>query len=148
MLWRLQGGSMQRQPTIFLLGIILAAGAGCEKKGEPRTEVKSTVKSTSADGAKTTTTTEALQVGSTLAGTTETTSDTAHGKAKIVSETVVGTVTAYKPNSEIVILTGDDRKHRFALDRKDSRAEVAPEVTVGTKVRLTEENDAEGRKLV
>lgn len=139
---------MPRHTTVFLLGIVLAAGAGCEKKGEPRTEVKSSVKSTSADGAKTTTTTEALQIGSTLAGTTETTSDTAHGKAKSETETVVGTVTAYKPNSEIVILTGDGKKHSFALDQKDSSAEVASGVTVGTKVQLIQEKDASGRKLI
>lgn len=139
---------MQRQATVFLLGIALAAGTACEKKEEPRTEVKSTVKSTSADGAKTTTTTEATQIGSTLAGTTETKSDTAQGKSKVVRETVIGTVTAYKPNSEIVILTGNDKKHRFALDKKNTRAEVASGVTVGTKVQLTEENDAEGNKMI
>ena len=141
-------GFMRPIMSLFLLGSVLFAGAACEKNKEPRTEVKSSVKSTSADGAKTTTTTEAVRVGSTLAGTTETTSDTSQGKVKSETETVVGTVTTYKPNKEIEILTGDNKKHDFTLDQKDSRVEVAGEVTVGTKVQLTQEKDSEGRKLI
>jgi hypothetical protein len=142
------GGVMRRVMSLFLLGGVLFGGMACEKNREPRTEVKSSVKSTDADGAKTTTTTEAVRVGSTLAGTTQTTSDTSHGKVKSETETVVGTVTTYKPDKEIEILTGDNKKHDFALDQKDSHVEVAREVTVGTKVQLTREKDSEGRKLI
>src|SRR6266540_685131 len=69
------GGLMRRVAVASLLGFALLAAAACEKKAEPRLEVKSEAKSTSPDGAKTTTTTETLQVGSTLAGTTETKDD-------------------------------------------------------------------------
>jgi hypothetical protein len=149
MLFELPGRlQMRQQGTAFILGIVLLAGAGCAKKEEPRFEVKSQAKSTNADGGKTTTTTESLQVGSTLAGTTETTSNTANGKAKSETETVIGTVTAYKPNKEIEVLTGDNKKHDFALDQKDSRVEVDTRITVGTKVQLVQEKDSAGRKMI
>ena len=139
---------MRQQGTAFILGIVLLAGAGCAKKEEPRLEVKSSAKSTNADGGKTTTTTESLQVGTTLAGTTETTSDTTRGKAKSETETVIGTVTTYRPNKEIEVMTGDSKKHSFALDQKDSRVEIDPRITVGTKVQLVQDKDSEGRKMI
>jgi hypothetical protein len=139
---------MRQHCTALILGIVLLAVAGCAKKEEPRLEVKSSAKSTNADGGKKTTTTESLQVGSTLAGTTETSSDTAHGKAKSETETVIGTVTTYRPNKEIEILTGDNRKHSFALDQKDSQVEMDPRITVGTKVQLVQDKDSAGRKFI
>jgi len=139
---------MRQHATAFILGVILVAGAGCEKKEEPRLEVKSQAKSTNAEGAKTTTTTESVAVGSTLAGKTETTSDTPDGKAKSQTETVIGTVTVYKPNQEIVVMTGDNTKHSFDLDEKDTRAEVDVKVTVGSKVQLIQEKDPAGRTLI
>jgi hypothetical protein len=139
---------MRQQGTALILGIVLLAGAGCAKKEAPRLEVKSQAKSTNADGGKTTTTTESVQVGSTLAGTTETTSDTAAGKAKSATETVIGTVTLYTPNKEIEVMTGDNKKHSFDLAEKDSRADVDVKVTVGSKVQLVQEKDSAGRKLI
>ena len=85
---------MRQHATAFILGIVLLAVAGCAKKEEPRLEVKSQAKSTNADGGKTTTTTESLQVGSTLAGTTETTSDTAHGKQILKLDPLFGSLSA------------------------------------------------------
>ena len=139
---------MRQHATAVILGIVLLAVAGCAKKEEPRLEVKSQAKSTSAEGKKTTTTTESLQVGSTLAGTTETMSDTAHGKAKSETETVIGTVTVYKPNKSIEILTGDNKKHSFDLDEKDSQLHMDPRVTVGTKVQLVQDKDPAGRRVI
>ena len=139
---------MRQQGTALILGIVLVAGAGCAKKEEPRVEVKSSEKSTSADGVKTTTTTESVQIGSTLVGKTETTSNTADGKEKSQMETVIGTVTVYKPNEKIEVMTGDSKKHSFDLNDKNSRAEVDMKVTVGSKVRLTEEKDPAGSKLI
>jgi hypothetical protein len=139
---------MRQHATAFILGIALLAVAGCAKKEEPRLEVKSQAKSTNADGGKTTTTTESLQVGSTLAGTTETTSDTANGKAKSETETVIGTVTTYKPNKEIEILTGDNKKHSFELDEKDSQLAIDPRVTVGTKVQLVQDKGSARRRVI
>ena len=139
---------MRQHWPALILGVILVAGAACEKKEEPRLEVKSSAKSTSADGARTTTTTETVQVGSTLVGKTETTADTPDGKAKSQVETVIGTVTAYRPNEKIEVMTGDNKKHSYDLDDKDSRAEIDLKVTVGSKVQLTEEKDSAGRKLI
>jgi hypothetical protein len=139
---------MRQHQTAIILGIVLVAGAGCAKKEEPRMEVKTEAKSTDATGAKTTTTTESVQVGSTLVGKTETTSNTADGKAKSQVETVVGTVTVYKPMDKIEVMTGDSKKHEFDLDDKDTQASVDVKVTVGSKVQLTEEKDAAGRKLI
>ena len=139
---------MRHNATAVILGIVLLAVAGCAKKEEPRLEVKSQAKSTNADGGKTTTTTESLQVGTTLAETTETSSDTVHGKAKSETETVIGTVTAYKPNKSIEILTGDNKKHSFDLDEKDSQLDMDPRVTVGTKVQLVQDKDSAGRRVI
>ncbi len=137
---------MRRVALACLLGFALLTAAACEKKTEPRLEVKSQAKSTSPDGAKTTTTTETLQVGSTLAGTTETRSDTSQGKSKTETEEVIGTVTAYKAGKEIEVLTGDNKKHSFGLDQKDTRVDIDPRVTVGTKVQLVQTKDNAGRK--
>ena len=139
---------MRQHVTAVILGIVLLAVAGCAKKEEPRLEVKSQAKSTNADGGKTTTTTESLQVGTTLAETTETSSNTAHGKAKSETETVIGTVTVYKPNKSIEILTGDNKKHSFDLDEKDSQLDMDPRVTVGTKVQLVQDKDSAGRRVI
>jgi len=139
---------MRQHATAVILGIVLLAVAGCAKKEEPRLEVKSQAKSTNADGRKTTTTTESLQVGTTLAETTETSSDTAHGKAKSQTETVIGTVTVYKPTKSIEILTGDNKKHSFDLDEKDLQLDIDPRVTVGTKVQLVQDKDSAGRRVV
>ena len=139
---------MRQHATAVILGIVLLAVAGCAKKEEPRLEVKSQAKSTNVDGGKTTTTTESLQVGSTLAETTETPSDSAHGKGKSQTDTVIGTVTVYKPNKSIEILTGDNKKHSFDLDEKDLQLNMDPRVTVGTKVQLVQDKDPAGRKVV
>jgi hypothetical protein len=139
---------MRRIMSLFLLGSALLAGAACEKKEAPRLEVKSQAQSTSADGAKTTTTTDSLQVGSTLVGTTETTSNSPSGKSKSETEEVVGTVTAYKAGKEIEVLTGDNKKHTFGLDQKDTRVDMDPRVTVGTKVQLVQVKDDAGRKSI
>jgi hypothetical protein len=139
---------MRQYASAFILGIVLLSVSGCAKREEPRVEIKSSEKSTNADGGKTTTTTESLQVGSTLAGTTETTSDGAHGKAKSETETIIGTVTAYRPTKEIEVMTGDNKKHSFALDKKDLRLEIDQRVTVGSKVQLMQDTDSEGRKAI
>jgi len=89
-----------------------------------------------------------LQVGSTLAGTTETKSDTSQGKSKTETEEVIGTGTAYKPGKEIEVLTGDNKKHSFGLDQKDTRVDIDPRVTIGTKVQLVQTKDDAGRKSI
>ncbi len=137
-----------RREGLTALGIALLVLAGCQKKEEPRLETRSEQKSTSAEGAKTTTTTQSLQVGSTLAGTTQTTSDTSHGKVKTETETVVGTVTAYAAGKQIEVLTGDNKKHGFDLGQKDTRVEIDPRVTIGTKVQLVQSKDDAGRKSI
>jgi hypothetical protein len=139
---------MRRVAVAVLLGFVFLTAAACEKKETPRLEVKSEAKNTGADGAKATTTTESVQVGSTLAATTETKSDTPQGKSKTQTEEVIGTVTAYKAGKEIVVLTGDNKKHSFDLDQKDTTAEIEPRVTVGTKVQVVQTKDDAGRKSV
>lgn len=137
-----------RRERWAVLGIALLVLAGCAKKDQPRLETKSEQKETSADGAKTTTMTEAVQVGSTLAGTTETRSDTPHGKVKTETETVIGTVTAYTAGKEIAVLTGDNKKHSFDLGQKDTRVDIDPRVTIGSKVQLVQSKDDAGRKMI
>ena len=139
---------MRREAVAFLLGFVVLAAAACEKKEAPQLEVKSQAKSTGPDGAKTTTTTESVQVGTTLAGTTETKSDTSQGKSKTETEEVIGTVTAFKAGKEIEVLTGDDKKHSFDLDEKDTRVDIDPRVTIGTKVQVVQTKDDTGRKSI
>ena len=139
---------MRLHATAVILGFVLLGLAGCEKKEEPRLEVQSKAKSTNPSGGKTTTTTESLQVGSTLSATTETSSDGAHGKTKSETETVIGTVTIYKPNKSIEILTGDSKKHSFDLDDKNTQFDMDPRVTVGTKVQLVQDKDSTGRRVI
>jgi hypothetical protein len=49
---------------------------------------------------------------------------------------------------EIEVLTGDSKKHSFGLDEKDSRVEMDPRITVGTKVRLVQDKDSSGRRMI
>jgi hypothetical protein len=139
---------MRREAVAVLLGFVLLTAAACEKKETPRLEVKSQAKNTGPDGAKATTTTESVQVGSTLSATTETRSDTSQGKTKTETEEVIGTVTAYRAGKEIVVLTGDNKKHSFDLDQKDTRVDIEPRVTIGTKVQLVQTKDDAGRKSI
>ena len=139
---------MRREAVAFLLGFVILTAAACEKKDVPRLEVKSEAKSTGPDGAKTTTTTESVQVGTTLAGTTETKSDTSQGKSKTETEEVIGTVTAFKAGKEIEVLTGDNKKHSFQLDQKETRVDIDPKVTIGTKVQVVQTKDDAGTKSI
>ena len=139
---------MRRVAVVVLLGFVFLAAAACDKKETPRLEVKSEAKNTGPDGAKATTTTESVQIGSTLSATTETKSDTPQGKSKTETEEVIGTVTAYRAGKEIVVLTGDNKKHSFDLDEKDSQLDMDPRVTVGTKVQLVQDKDSAGRRVI
>ena len=128
---------MRQHATAVILGTVLLAVAGCAKKEEPRLEVKSQAKSTNADGGKTTTTTESLQVGSTLAGTTETSSDTAHGKAKSETETVIGQLKQTRVNppvltylqARVLICKGQWPEAVRLLERARPQLEGSPQLT-------------------
>ncbi len=139
---------MRRAAMVILLGFVFLAAAACEKKETPRLEVKSEAKNTGPDGAKATTTTESVQIGSTLSATTETKADTPQGKSKTETEEVIGTVTAYKAGKEIVVLTGDNKKHSFDLNQKDTRVDIEPRVTIGTKVQVVQTRDDAGSKSI
>jgi hypothetical protein len=96
------------------------------------------------DTTKTTTQPETTQVGSTLASTTETKVDTANGDTKSVTNTFIGTVTAFEAGKSIEVMTGNKDVHTFALDDKNDILLIDPSVAVGSKVQLVEEKGAEG----
>ena len=92
-----------------------------------------------ADTTKTTTETETKRMGSTSQSSTTTKVETAAGDTKAVTNTFVGTVTAFKPGKSIELMTGDKDTHSFDLDGKNEQISIDPNVSVGSKVRLVEE---------
>jgi hypothetical protein len=121
--------SSKALPILMMGGIALA---GCNRD---RPDTNTT---------KTTTETTTTQVGSTLASTTETKVDTAHGDTKSVTNTYVGTVTVFEVGKSIEVMTGNKDVHAFALDGKNDMLVIDPSVAVGSKVQLVEEKGAEG----
>jgi hypothetical protein len=93
----------------------------------------------SADTTKTTTETETKRMGSTSQSSTTTKVETAAGDTKAVTNTFVGTVTAFKPGKSIEVMTGDKETHSFDLDGKNQQVSIDPSISVGSKVRLVEE---------
>jgi ABC-type glycerol-3-phosphate transport system substrate-binding protein len=141
------GGLMRRTRFLFLLSsALLAAAVACSKSETPQVETKSETKSTNPDGSRLTTTTESKQVGSTLAVTTETKQSGDGQKMKTENETVIGTVTEYGPGKNLVILTGDGKKHDYDLADKKTVSSVDSRIAVGTKVRLDSSKDDSGNR--
>jgi hypothetical protein len=138
---------MRRTRFLSLLSsTLLAAAVACSKSETPQVETKSETKSTNPDGSRLTTTTESKQVGSTLAATTETKQSGDGQKMKTENETVIGTVTEYGPGKNLVILTGDGKKHDYDLADKKTVSSVDSRITVGTKVRLDSSKDDSGNR--
>ena len=130
----------------LLFSALLAAAVACSKSEAPQVETKSETKSTNPDGSRSTTTTESKQVGSTLAATTETKQSGDGQKMKTENETVIGTVTEYGAGKNLVILTGDGKKHDYDLADKKTVSSVDSRITVGTKVRLDSSKDDSGNR--
>ena len=93
---------------------------------------------------KTTTETEAKQVGSTQEVTTKTKVDTPGGDTSAVTRTLVGTVTEYTPGKSIEVMTGEKDTHSFDLAEKDHVVSIDSRTAVGSKVRLVEEKPEGG----
>ncbi len=97
---------------------------------------------------KTTTETEAKQVGSTQEIKTTTKVDSPSGDTTAVTKTLVGTVTAYAPGKTIEVMTGDKDTQSFALDGKDDVVSIDSRTAVGSKVQLVEEKPEGGIRRV
>jgi hypothetical protein len=65
---------------------------------------------------------------------------------KTENETVIGTVTEYGSGKNLVILTGDGKKHDYDLADKKTVSSVDSRITVGTKVRLDSSKDDSGNR--
>lgn len=101
-----------------------------------------------ADTTKTTTQTETKQVGSTMESTTVTKVDAPSGDSKSVTNSYVGTVTAFQPGQSIEVMTGNKDMHSFELGVEKDVVTIDPAAAVGSKVLLVEEKGAEGQRRV
>ena len=97
---------------------------------------------------KTTTETEAKQVGSTQEIKTTTKVDSPSGDTTAVTKTLVGTVTAYTPGKRIEVMTGDKDTQSFDLDGKDDVVTIDSRTAVGSKVQLVEEKPEGGIRRI
>ena len=129
------------------IALITAVGllVGCSKSEPEKVETTSQTKSRKPGGETTTTTTESTQVGSTLQSKTEVKADTPQGKVTTTAETFIGTVTQFTPGGKIEVMTGEKKTHAVDLSKKDVVAIIDPGITVGSKVRLTEEKDSQSK---
>lgn len=128
--------------------VCLVAAAACSKA--PGTTERKTETTTQTAQGEVRTTSESTQAGNTLEAKTETKADTPEGTMKAAVETVVGTVTAYEPGKKIEVMTAEKKSHGFKLDATDTAAAVDPGVSVGSRVRITEQtgNDRARRVTV
>lgn len=93
---------------------------------------------------KTTTETEAKQVGSTQEVTTRTKVDSPSGDTSAVTRTLVGTVTLYTPGKSIEVMTGEKDTHSFDLGEKDQVVSIDSRTAIGSKIQLVEEKPEGG----
>ena len=141
-------GGRARFGAAFAAALVLSITLGCRRDARPVVESRSETKSTSPEGTDTTTTVESRQVGSTLVGKTEVKSDTGEGTIRSETETVIGTVTEYVPGKRIEVLTGEDKRHRYDLGDRETTVQAGPAITIGSRVRLVQSKDNEGRKKI
>lgn len=140
-----------RHPKILMLpgtlaAALLVSGAGCSK--EPGTVEKKSESTTQTAAGEVKTTEESTQAGKTLEAKTETKAETAEGTVKGRTETWVGTVTAYEPGKKIEVMTAEKKTHDVSLDDKDATVVVDAGVSVGSRVRLTEQTgDDKARRV-
>jgi hypothetical protein len=99
-----------------------------------------------ANTTKTTSQTETKHVGTTEESTTETKVATSEGDTRSVTNTYLGTVTAFKPGQSIEVMTGNKNTHSFALDGKNDVVVIDPATAIGSKVQLVEEKGEKDSK--
>jgi sRNA-binding protein len=80
--------------------------------------------------------TETTKSGEPVKSETEVRKKTPDGKSEMKNETVVGTVTEFKPGEKIKVKAEDGRSHEFDLDQEGAAISVEPSVHVGTKVQI------------
>ena len=136
-----------RRTALLPAAALLLLGSACERSGADRIESKSEVKASTADG-KTVTSSEAVQVGTTLEGKTTPRTQTPHGSGRQVTETIIGTVTVLEPGKRIQVMTGEKQDHDFDLAAKDVRVDVDRRIAVGDRVKLVDDRDGSGHRTI
>lgn len=126
---------------------LMGATVACNPSSPDTVKSESRTKVETPQGTQTTTSTTE-QVGSTSVSTTETEVKTPDGTIESKLETVVGTVSVYEAGKKIEILTGDNEKHTFDLSDDKVRFTIDSGVVVGSKVKLDQRTDDNGKKVV
>ena len=138
---------MRSMSCSILLVALLGTGAACNNTAPDTLKSETKTKTETPEGTKVTqSSTE--KVGDTVNSTTATTIKTPDGSVDSKSQTVLGTVTAYTAGKKIEVMTGDNDKHSFDLDDAKVRVTVGAGVVVGAKVKLTQNTDDGGNKVI
>ncbi|SRR5258706_10627623 len=117
------------------LALAVTVGGCSNEQAPPRDEPKKTVEKVDAK-------TETTQVGTTLESKSEVKQQTPGGTSTVKTETYIGTVSAFTAGKKIEVMTGEKKTHSVDLDDKELVAAIDSGVTIGSRVRLTEEKNS------